>query len=75
MHIPLIAAAAEAGVKRFVPSEWGNSEVKAPAPEVEPAVQMKAAIVALLNRKAEEAREAGREFHWTRVNNGVLFDW
>jgi hypothetical protein len=35
LQAPLIEAAVEAGVRRFIPSEWGGSDVHSSVPEVE----------------------------------------
>lgn len=35
----------------------------------------KHAIIELLNQKVTEAKEAGKTFHWTGINNGTFFDW
>ncbi|KFY98418.1 hypothetical protein V498_01485 [Pseudogymnoascus sp. VKM F-4517 (FW-2822)] len=75
VQVQLIDAAIEAGVKRFLPSEWGNCHIKAPVPESEPVVEGKNAIIEVLKEKTTEAQAKGQEFHWTGVNVGLFFDW
>lgn len=70
-----IEAAVEAGVKRFIPSEWGSHHIKTPATEMAQVFAGKAALVNFLDKKSKEASASGKEFHWTGVNNGVFFDW
>lgn len=75
VQVQLIDAAIEAGVRRFIPSEFGGNEMEAIVPELEGGLAGKRAIIDILKQKATEAAGLGREFHWTGVNNGVLFDW
>jgi hypothetical protein len=75
IQVQLIEAAVEAGVKRFIPNEWGGSEMIAPVPELEALMAAKRAIIDLLKQKAAEAAAAGKVFHWTGVDDGVFFDW
>lgn len=71
----LIEAAVEAGVKRFIPSEWANIDLKASVPELEEGITRRLSIIELLDQKAKDAAVTGKVFHWTAVNCGVFFDW
>ncbi|KAH8597272.1 hypothetical protein B0O99DRAFT_540953 [Bisporella sp. PMI_857] len=71
----IIEAAIEAGVIRFIPSEWGSIDIKAPVPELEESVAERFKIIEFLDQKARDAKANGTVFHWTAVNNGVFFDW
>ena len=75
VQFQLIEAAVEAGVKRFIPSEWGSSDIVASVPELENSFEERSKIIELLERKAKEATVAGKEFHWSAVNCGVFMDW
>jgi uncharacterized protein YbjT (DUF2867 family) len=61
VQVQLIGAAAEAGVKRFIPSKFAGNEMEAAVPEMEYALAGKKAIIELLKAKAAE--------------NGIFFDW
>lgn len=75
LQAQIIEAAFEAGVKRFIPSEWGSHEMTIPGTLLEDVKAQKHAVVELLNSKVKEAKSAGNEFHWTGLNNGTFFDW
>ncbi len=75
MQVQLIEAAVEAGVKRFIPSEWGSIDIPAPVPEMEEAMAGRWAVIDFLKQKAKEAEAEGKDFHWTAVNCGIFFDW
>jgi hypothetical protein len=46
-----------------------------PGTPMEEAKAGKHAVVELLNQKVEDAKEAGKEFHWTGINCGTFIDW
>ncbi|KAH8588342.1 hypothetical protein B0O99DRAFT_639549 [Bisporella sp. PMI_857] len=71
----IIEAAIEAGVIRFIPSEWGQIDVKPPVPELEEDFQERLKIIDFLDQKALNTKNKERVFHWTAVNNGIFFDW
>ncbi|KAF1981453.1 NmrA-like family protein [Aulographum hederae CBS 113979] len=65
----VIDAAAEAGVKRFLPSEYGLDTSRADAIEEAPPVVMKRDAVERLRSKE------GQGMSWTAVCVGIYFDW
>lgn len=65
----LIDAAVEAGVKRFVPAEWGSDTTSEEVLQQVPLFKGKADIQEYLKAKESEA------FSWTAVANGAFFDW
>lgn len=67
-HLRIIDAAAQAGVKRFIPSEYGNNTCTAAAEQV-PLYADKAKVVAEL--KAKESTG----LIWTAIHAGQFFDW
>jgi len=66
----LIDAAAEAGVARFVPSEFGSDDTNPKAA----AFPLYAAKVAA-HRHLEEAAAASPQFTWTSIVTGPLLGW
>ena len=75
IQFQIIEAAFEAGVRRFIPNEWGSHDIPAPVPEMEPSIPERKAVIALLDEKSKVAEEQGKDFHWTGINCGVFFDW
>ncbi|EXJ95291.1 saccharopine dehydrogenase [Capronia coronata CBS 617.96] len=65
----LIAAAVEAGVKRFLPSEYGVNNTYPPARALCPVFDAKGAVIDLLREKEETG------LTWTAVPNGLWLDW
>ncbi|KAK6829433.1 hypothetical protein PG987_010017 [Apiospora arundinis] len=68
IHLRMIDVAAKAGVKRFIPSEYGNNTC-AVAAELVPLYAVKAKIMAHLRAK----ESAG--LTWTAIHSGQFFDW
>ncbi|KAK5111914.1 hypothetical protein LTR62_004646 [Meristemomyces frigidus] len=66
----LIDAAAAAGVRRFIPAEFG-SDMANPKTQVLPVYGFKAAAQA----KLLEVAKFHTSFTWTAVRNGVFLDW
>ncbi|OJJ72204.1 hypothetical protein ASPBRDRAFT_125397 [Aspergillus brasiliensis CBS 101740] len=64
----LIDAAIEAGVKRFIPSEFGNNTADERVRALAPLLEGKKAIV-------EYLREREERLSWTAVITGPFFDW
>jgi hypothetical protein len=72
MHTALAAAAAEAGVRRFFPADWGSVDSSAArSQEVVPLFGRKVDIRAHLEKLA--AKYSG--FTWTSIVGGHFFDW
>lgn len=73
-----VDAAIAAGVKRFIPSEFGLNTRKArdwPAGKI---LAGKIAIVDYLQEKVKELEAEGKgpeEFSWTGLSTGLFFDW
>ena len=65
----VIDAAVEAGVKRFIPSEFGWDTSGDVALEVAPCTVMKRDPVAYLREKEETGMS------WTSICNGLWMDW
>lgn len=73
----MIDAAVAAGVKRFIPSHYapklkGMEEI---LPELYARLKPKVEVIAYLKEKVEESRKEGRDFSWSAVGCGPLFDW
>ncbi|EMD69061.1 hypothetical protein GGP41_004921 [Bipolaris sorokiniana] len=64
----LIDAAIAAGVKRFIPSEYGSNTPDKRARDIVPVFEAKFAVVNYL-----KSREA--EISWTSIATGPFFDW
>lgn len=71
-HLRLAYAAASAGVKRFVPADWGSCD--AAHPEALKRLQIYRDKVKVRERCEELAREFG-SFSWTALVCGHFFDW
>jgi len=68
----IIEAAVEAGVKRFIPSEFGINTTKLPAGSgVEKILAGKLEVQNLLNEKVK----SNEGFSWTGVSTSLFFDW
>ncbi|KAJ5288969.1 isoflavone reductase family protein [Penicillium angulare] len=68
VHIRMIDAAIEAGVKRFIPTEYGNNTCAAAA-ELVTLYEDKAKVAAYLKSKESTG------LTWTAVHTGQFFDW
>jgi putative NADH-flavin reductase len=68
---PLIDAAVQAGVKRFIPAEFGLDSANKKTMEL-PVIQPKVATQKYLN---EKIKQTGPRFSWTAVANGWFLDW
>lgn len=64
----MIDAAVQAGVKRFIPSEYGNNTCVAAA-ELVPLYGDKAKVIAHLKNQEEKG------LTWTAIHTGQFFDW
>ena len=67
-QIRMIDAAAEAGVKRFVPSDFGCDPFRTRFVEVVPPLAPKKDVIEYLRTKEREG------FTWTALGNGSFFD-
>ncbi|KAI6352222.1 hypothetical protein MCOR25_009494 [Pyricularia grisea] len=71
-HLALASAAAAAGVRRYIPADFGSVDSRAPrARELVPLFGKKAAVRALLDSLAESTPT----FSWTSIVCGHFFDW
>ncbi|TPX10757.1 uncharacterized protein E0L32_008326 [Thyridium curvatum] len=68
VHLRMIDAAIEAGVKRFIPSEYGNNTCSAAA-ELVPLYGDKAKVLDYLREKEHTG------LSWTAIHAGQFFDW
>ncbi|KAL8684750.1 MAG: hypothetical protein Q9224_006153 [Gallowayella concinna] len=68
-HNGIADAAAEAGVKRIIPSEFGSDTANPKVVELIPMFGGKAAITQYLKTKESSG------LSWTAVINGAFFDW
>ena len=68
-EIKIIDASVKAGVKRFLPSEYGNNSQNAKATALIPVFGLKVQINEHL--KAQESKG----LTWTAILAGPLFDW
>ena len=68
IHLRMIDAAIEAGVKRFIPSEYGNNTSTA-AGDLVSLYADKAKVLAYLKTKESTG------LSWTAVHSGQFFDW
>ncbi|KAL4881684.1 hypothetical protein BJY04DRAFT_218125 [Aspergillus karnatakaensis] len=69
---PLIDAAVAAGVKRFIPAEFGMDSLNPLVREL-PVCAPKAATQEYLQKKVEESGDG--VFSWTGIANGMFLDW
>lgn len=65
----IIDAAVEAGVRRFLPSEYGVDNTDSAARQLSPVFDMKGATIEYLQSKE------GSKLEWTAVPTGMLLDW
>ncbi|KAH8594640.1 putative isoflavone reductase like protein IRL, partial [Bisporella sp. PMI_857] len=65
----IIDAAVEAGVKRFIPADFGYDIANANAIALLPALQIRVDIINYL--KAQEEKD----MTWTNITTGPFFDW
>lgn len=68
VHLRMIDAAIQAGVKRFIPSEYGNNTCPAAA-ELVSLYGDKAKVIDYLKAKEETG------LTWTAIHTGQFFDW
>ncbi|KAL8849544.1 MAG: hypothetical protein Q9221_005478 [Calogaya cf. arnoldii] len=68
-HNSIADAAAEAGVKRYIPSEFGSDTTSPKVTELVPMFATKTAITDYLKTKESSG------LSWTAVVNGAFFDW
>ena len=68
---PLIDAAVQQGVKRFIPSEFGINTRIVEGTAIGKILQGKVKTVDYL----EEKSKANPSFTWTGVSSGLFFDW
>lgn len=66
-----VDAAVAAGVKRFIPSEFGINTRKVQGTTIGKILAGKVAVVDYLAEKAKE----DPEFSWTGLSTGLFFDW
>lgn len=69
-QLKMIDAAVAAGVKRFLPGEFG-SNLEHPATRALPVFQAKVEVSDYVVQKAQE----NKDFTYTMVTNGALLDW
>ncbi|KAI9827897.1 MAG: hypothetical protein M1826_006203 [Phylliscum demangeonii] len=67
----IIDAAVKAGVKRFLPSEFGSDTANKNGQEICPLFKGKVEIVEYLQAKAKEHPD----FSWTAIMCGAFYDW
>lgn len=65
----MIDAAVEAGVRRFLPSEYGVDNTNPAARELSPVFEKKGATIEYLQS------EEGSGLEWTAVPTGMWLDW
>lgn len=68
VHLRMIDAAVQAGVKRFIPSEYGNNTCTAAA-DLVPLYADKAKVISYLKNKESTG------LTWTAIHAGQFFDW
>ncbi|KAJ6006332.1 isoflavone reductase family protein [Penicillium sp. IBT 35674x] len=68
VHLRMIDAAIQAGVKRFIPTEYGNNTCAAAA-ELVTLYAEKAKVIAYLKTKESTG------LTWTAIHTGQFFDW
>lgn len=68
VHLRMIDAAIEAGIQRFIPTEYGNNTCAAAA-ELVTLYEDKAKVAAYLREKESTG------LTWTAVHTGQFFDW
>jgi hypothetical protein len=66
-----VDAAVAAGVKRFIPSEFGINTRKLEGKTIGKILASKIGIVDYLDEKAKE----NPSFTWTGLSTGLFFDW
>ncbi|KAK6206393.1 NmrA-like family protein [Colletotrichum tabaci] len=71
-HLRIAEAASAAGVKHFMPADFGSIDADNPrARELIPLYRHKLAV----RQKAQELAEANPDFAWTGIVCGHFFDW
>ncbi|KAI0390785.1 NAD(P)-binding protein [Xylariaceae sp. FL0594] len=72
---PLVDAAVAAGVRRFVPSEFGiNTRFLEDGP-IKRILGGKLETLGYLHEMHKREKEKGRSFTWTGISTGLFFDW
>jgi nucleoside-diphosphate-sugar epimerase len=75
-HLRLAEAAYKAGVRRYIPADYGSCDAR--SPQAQRHLQLyrdKAAVQALCERLADGAAADGAPFTWTSIVSGHFFDW
>lgn len=67
----VIDAAIEAGVKRFVPSEYGFDNADPKSIALSPIFKIKSEVASYLQQKADE----NSSFSWTGAATGIWLEW
>ncbi|KAI9843129.1 MAG: hypothetical protein M1837_006582 [Sclerophora amabilis] len=67
----IVNAAATAGVKRFIPSEFGNNTLNKEAVDLVPILREKQNIQEIVKAKVTE----NPGFSYTNISTGAFFDW
>ena len=70
-QVKIVDAAEKAGVRRFIPSEFGSNTMKPSLPEFEALMDVKLSLLKHLKERAA----ANPTFTWTGIANGPFFDW
>ncbi len=70
VHEKIIDAAVKAGVKRFIPSEFGLNTQK-----VTGGAAKILAFKIKLQEKLQKASDENSQFYWTGVSCSLFFDW
>ena len=68
-HYKLIDAAVQAGVRLFIPSEWGFDNADVKNQELNPVFKGKAEVEAYLHSKESDT------FSWTAVATSIWLEW
>lgn len=66
----MVDAAIQAGVKRFIPSEYGSSSIAQPIEDFKKIMAPKTELIGYLREKCQ----LHPEFSWTCLSGGALFD-
>lgn len=75
-HLRLAEAAYKAGVRRYIPADYGSCDAQ--SPQAQKHLQLyrdKAAVQALCEKLAASAAADNVPFTWTSIVSGHFFDW
>ncbi|KAJ6781128.1 hypothetical protein PWT90_00709 [Aphanocladium album] len=75
-HLRLAEAAYKAGVRRYIPADYGSCDAR--SPQAQHHLQLyrdKAAVQALCEKLAAAAAQDNVPFTWTSIVSGHFFDW